>query len=257
MKKWISILLLILISVSLLTACDKINKEDKMNTKEFNLTGFSSVEVGGAFYAEIIQGDSFGVSVTADDFPHIRVEVVGNTLKIGRQGIEWFAPFHSQPRARITMPAIIGVMFSGASKGSFQNFVSSEDLTVTVSGASHLEANNISSGNIKIEVNGASGLEGEIKGAGNAVIEATGASKLELSGTANDLDLEVSGASRAELAQFTVQAANVKISGASNGTVNLNGKLDANVSGASNLYWTGTPIMGDIQTSGASNLRRK
>jgi len=59
------------------------------------------------------------------------------------------------------------------------------------------------------------------------------------------------------LGKFPTQNADVEISGASNGTINLNGKLNADVSGASNLYWSGTPIMGDIQTSGASNLRRK
>lgn len=233
------------------------NKEGNMKTKEFSLSGFTRVDVSGAFNVEIIQGDTFSVSVTADDFPHTRVEVVRDTLRIGRQGIEWFAPFHGQPTARITMPALYGVAFSGASKGSIQNFVSTEDLTVKVSGASNLEARNVSAGNIEIEVSGASTLTGEIKGAGNAKIEATGASKLELSGMANGIDLEVNGASKVELSKFPVKNANIGISGASNSTVNLNGKLDANVSGASNLYWLGTPIMGDIQTSGASNLRRK
>lgn len=256
MKKWIPVTLLTITTLSLLAGCNN-SKEDNMATKEFNLSGFTRVEVGAAFYAEIIQGDTFKVSVTADDFPHIRVEVVNDTLKVGRQGIEWFAPFHSQPKAIITMPILNGVSFSGASRGSVQNFVSKENLDVIVSGASHLEARNISAGEIGIEISGASGLIGDIKGTGNAKIEVTGASKLELTGTAQDVDLEVNGASRAEMSKFTVQAANVEISGASNSTINLNGKLDANVSGASTLYWSGSPIMGNIQTSGASNLRRK
>jgi hypothetical protein len=78
-----------------------------------------------------------------------------------------------------------------------------------------------------------------------------------MEGAANNITLKTTGASKAELGKFPTQNADVEISGASNGTINLNGKLNADVSGASNLYWSGTPIMGDIQTSGASNLRRK
>ena len=88
-KKWVTAILLMLVVGSLLVGCDE-NKEDNMTTKEFNLSGFTNVEVGGAFDVEIVQSDTFSVSVTADDFPHIRVEKVNNTLVIKRQGIEWF-----------------------------------------------------------------------------------------------------------------------------------------------------------------------
>ena len=255
-KKWVTAILLMLVAGSLLVGCDE-NKEDNMTTKEFNLSGFTNVEVGGAFDVEIIQSDTFGVSVTADDFPHIRVEKVNDTLVIKRQGIEWLAPFHSQPRARISMPSLADFTLSGASKGKIQNFNSANNLSVTVSGASHLEALNISAGSIQTEITGAASLTGDIKASNDAKLEVTGASKLDLEGAANNITLKVNGASKAELSKFPTQNADVDVSGASSGTINLNGKLNANVSGASNLYWSGTPIMGDIQTSGASNLRRK
>jgi predicted secreted protein len=233
------------------------NREDKMATKEFNLRDFTRIEVSGAFDVEIIQSDSFDVSVTADDFPHIRVETVNDILRIRRQGIEWLAPFHSQPKARIAMPILYEVTLAGASKGKVQNFKSSNDFAVAISGASHLETFDISVNNITIELTGASNLTGAIKSSDTSKFEVSGASKFELTGESNNIKLEVSGASRAELSQFPTQNADVKISGASSGTINLNGKLNANISGASNLYWVGTPIMGDIQTSGASNLHRK
>jgi hypothetical protein len=218
-----------------------------MSTKEFNLNGFTSVEVGGAF----------GVSVTADDFPHIRVETINDTLIIRRQGIEWFAPFHSLPKVAILMPTLSGITLSGASKGKILNFDSPNELVITVSGASHLEADNISARSLKIEVTGAASLTGVIKAGDDAKFDVSGASKLDLAGAANNITLKTSGASKAELIKFSIQNADIEISGASNVTINLNGKLNARVSGASNLYWSGTPIMGDIQTSGASNLHRK
>jgi hypothetical protein len=241
---------------SLLVGCD-VNKEGNMTTKEFNLNGFVNVEVGGAFDVEIVQSDTFSVSITADDFEHLRVEKVSDTLMIKRQGIEWFSPFHTQPKAKISMPTLAEVTMSGASRGKVQNFKSTNDLSITVSGASHLEANNISAGNLKVEVTGAASLAGDIKADNDAKFEISGASKLDMEGAANNILLKVTGASKVELGNFPTQNVDVEISGASSGTINLNGKLNANISGASNLYWSGTPIMGDIQTSGASNLHRK
>ncbi len=257
MKGKIPIVLGFILVGGLLAGCRVNAEEGHMTTREFNLTDFNKVEVGGAFQVEISQSDTFNVSVTADDFPHIRVEKSGDTLIIRRQGIEWFAPFHAQPRAKVTLPKLVELTVSGASKGTFSNFQSTDDLAVTVSGASHVEAVNIAAGYTTVEVSGAATLTGNIKSNNDSRFEISGASHVELTGGANNLKAKVSGASRVDLGQFPVQNADVEVSGASNGTINLNGKLDANVSGASNLYWSGTPIMGDIQTSGASNLRRK
>jgi hypothetical protein len=228
-----------------------------MPGKEFNLNGFTSVEVGGAFEVEIVRSDSFSVNVTAEDFTHIRVENINGALIIRRQGIEWFAPFHGRPRVAIMMPALSGVTLSGASKGKVLNFDAAGELRMEVTGASHLEVRGLSSRSLDFEVTGASTLTGEIKAGEDAKFRISGASTLELVGAANNIKLKASGASRMELTQFSIQNADVEISGASNVTLSLNGKLNANVSGASNLYWLGSPIMGDIQTSGASNLRRK
>ena len=48
----------------------------------------------------------------------------------------------------------------------------------------------------------------------------------------------------------------IGLSGASDGTVNLTGTLDADVSGASKLRYYGNPTMGDIETSGASSIKK-
>jgi len=78
-----------------------------------------------------------------------------------------------------------------------------------------------------------------------------------LEGSANDVVVEADGASRVKLAGFTVNNADVSLGGASNGTVNLSGKLDADLSGASKLEYMGEPRMGTINTSGASTLSKK
>ena len=228
-----------------------------METKEFDLKGFSGIEIGGAFKADIVRSDSFRVTVTADDFTHIRVEKADNSLIIRRQGIQWFAPIRSRPTATVTLPILTELDISGASDVKLENFQSDNNLTITLSGASHIEANDISAGRIEANVIGASTLNGSIKAAKDALFDLSGASKMDLKGTGTGMTLKVSGASKAELSQFPVQNAGLNISGASSAFVNLDGRLDADVSGASKLYWSGSPTMGDIKTSGASNIRQK
>jgi len=255
--KAISVILPLAIAGIILSGWANIDREATMAAKEFDLMDFTGIDIGGAFEFEIMQADSYKVTVIADDFLHMRVEKQNNTLVIRRQGIEWFAPFHSQPKIIVSAPALSELNISGASHGKIENFHSDKDLSITLSGASHMESRNVSAGKLELKVTGASGLSGDMKTAGDSRMETSGASGIELSGTGTNVVMKVNGASKALLGQFPLQNADLEISGASNVTINVNGKLDANVSGASNLVWSGTPIMGDIQTSGASSLRRK
>lgn len=228
-----------------------------METKNFELKGFTKITVGGAFNVDITRADSFKVSVASDDFSHTKIEENNGTLVIKHQGIDWLGPFHKRPQATVTLPSLTELNISGASTGKFQNFQSDGDLTLELSGASQLEARTVQAGKLTVKVSGASTLTGDVKTIGNADIEVSGASKVEFAGAGTQLEMKVNGSSKVELGQFPVRDANLKISGASHVFVNLNGKLDANVSGASSLLWSGTPVMGDIQTSGASKLQRK
>ena len=51
--------------------------------------------------------------------------------------------------------------------------------------------------------------------------------------------------------------ANVILSGASRATVDLDGRLDASVSGGSHLLYTGEPTLDAINTSGGFTVERK
>ena len=134
------------------------------------------------------------------------------------------------------MPELNGLTVSGASHGDIYDFTSTEDLDITVSGASSVTGDII---------------------AGNVEFDISGASTIQLEGSANDMVASASGVSSFNLDDFTVNNADVNFSGASSGTVNLDGRLDADLSGASKLWYIGEPTMGDINTSGASTLSKK
>ena len=204
-----------------------------MRTQTYDYTDFTRVDVGYAFRVEITQSDSYSISITAPEnlFPHIQVSKEGETLKIG---LAQPAPIRGA-KAEIAMPDLRALNFSGATKGTITGFSSSNDINLDLSGASN--------------------LAGDIQ-AGDAAVMLSGASRVELEGSAKDININASGASRVNLSRFPVNNAQVLLSGASTGTVNLNGRLDADLSGASKLSYIGEPTMGNINTSGASTLSK-
>jgi hypothetical protein len=207
-----------------------------LETEEYAFANFTRVEISSAFEFEIKQSSSYSINVTADDnvIDYVQVSQDGQTLRI-RLGTVPSLRLVTL-RASVAIPQLHGLTVSGASRGTVSDFSSSEGLNITVSGASRVTGD-ITAGDVKFDI--------------------SGASTIQLEGSANDMVASVSGASRFNLGDFTVNNANVNFSGASSGTANLNGRLDANISGASTLLYIGEPIMGTINISGASTLRQK
>ncbi|MGB6873146.1 MAG: head GIN domain-containing protein [Dehalococcoidia bacterium] len=228
-----------------------------LDTEEYAFTNFTKVEISTAFEFEIKQSSSYSINVTADDnvMDYVQVSQDGQTLKI-RLGPRRLLGSVTL-RASVTMPQLSDLTVSGASRGTVSDFTSTEDLNITVSGASRGDIYDLSSTeDVNIKVSGASRVTGDIT-AGNVEFDISGASTVQLEGSANDMVASVSGASRLNLDAFIVNNANVNFSGASSGTVNLNGRLDADLSGASKLWYIGEPTMGTINTSGASTVSKK
>jgi hypothetical protein len=88
-------------------------------------------------------------------------------------------------------------------------------------------------------------------------IDASGASRMELDGSGRDLLLTASSSSNVSMPNFTFNNAGIKLSGASKGDINVNGKIDIDLSSSSSLVYSGNPILGNVQINGASHLTHK
>ena len=86
--------------------------------------------------------------------------------------------------------------------------------------------------------------------------KASGASKLILTGQADTLDINASGASSVRAQRLVAQTVNSKLSGASKASVHAAQSLSAKDSGASGLKYSGTPQHKSFKTSGASRIDR-
>ena len=258
MKKVIvAVLVVVLLTSGLLAGCGAgVTGSGKLKTEEYNYSGFDQVEISSAFEVEIVQSSSYSVVVTVDDnlLKYVDVSKEGETLKIGLKTATLLGP--KTLKAKVTMPQLSSLDLSGATHGSVSGFSSKESLDIEVSGVSSIELVNISAGTVKFDVSGASKITGDIN-AGNTKFDIGGASTVQLEGSANDIVATVDGASRFNLGGFTVNNANVSLSGSSTGTVNLSGRLDADLSGASKLGYIGEPTLGRMSITGASTLNKK
>jgi hypothetical protein len=206
-------------------------------TEMMSFSDFTALEAGSAIQVNIVRSDTFSVKITAGEriFDRIRVTQTGETLKIEVTPGIFFGTFDA--KAEITMPMLSSLELSGATKGTVDGFSSTEQFSASLSGASLLEMTNFDLGDVDFEL--------------------SGASHLISSGTGGDLVSEVSGASNLDLTNFHVNDANVILSGASHVTINLDGRLDVQASGLSNLEYIGEPTLGTINTSGGSNVNKK
>lgn len=250
-------LMLILLLISCTGAPFGVTGSGKTETRKFDHTGFTKLDIGAAFEYDVSRADTYAISITLDDnlFQYLDIEESDDTLHI-RFKPQASIRFDATHKASIAMPDLRGLDGSGASKGKVSGFNVTHPLKISLSGASSLSAENIKAGDTELEISGASKLAGGLTAA-QLKINLSGASQLELKGTATDIEIEASGASAARLDDFAIVNADVNLSGASNATIRISGRLEGELSGASKLLYIGNPTLGKMNTSGGSSFGQK
>jgi hypothetical protein len=205
--------------------------------RNYEITGFDSIDAGSAFDVSISRFDLFKVSVTADDnlFDSIIVEKRGNSLYIGMKPMS----FVGRPtlKATVSLPDLKRLSLSGASQA-------------TLTGVS-------SAGDVSFDLSGASIIYGQLTAKGIMAVNASGASQCSFTGSAGgDALINCSGASFVNLPEFTLTNTRVNLSGGSRATVNASGKLDVDLSGGSRLRYLGNPTVNTINVSGGSTIEK-
>jgi hypothetical protein len=258
MKRLLAGLAVLLVLPLLFVGCSK--NYGPVTSKNYEFTDFTRVEISSAFEVEIIQSNAWSITIEAQEqlFENLNVVKTGDTLEINLKWAwgDWVSSWgFKRAKARITMPDLTGLNLSGASKGSITGFKSAHDADILVSGASTLKMD-IEAAGTELVVSGASRIDGSVK-ATNLRMEISGASRVTLSGSADDLIVEASGASTVALEGLPAQDIDIELSGASRGTVSPGNTMKVNLSGASNLTYMGNPELEAIEISGASTIHKK
>jgi hypothetical protein len=227
-----------------------------LETRDYDFSDFRRLSVSHAFQLDISRDDDYRVSATLNEnlFEYFDISQSGDRLVIRmRRGFNYY---RSTREIVITMPELVEIEFSGATSANVAGFASGDDIRIGLSGASNLEIDGWRAGDARIGASGASRVIGEMDIA-DGDFDISGASTVDLSGSGNELDLGVSGAGSARLGDFFLRAANARLSGASNGSLDVSGRLSIAISGASVLYYSGDPSIDLVEVSGGATLRQR
>jgi hypothetical protein len=296
MKKSIMFFVILLtLTAMLLAGCSAIfhtSGTGQIVEKTYDFKDFTNVEISNAYQYEITQSDNYSVVVSTPEslVDHLDIHISGNTLYIGMKFVLFSS---SNLKITITMPQLINLSVTGACDGTATGFDSNSNLEIYLSGASRLDAN-FKAGITKLDISGDSRITGNLTAAdteiilsgasdlnmtmqtGNTVITASGSSDIRgslqaadcqfnlsgastcnISGAAGKTVIAASGASDFNSSGFTAQTADVKLTGASDASIRVNGTMNVDISGASTLNYSGNPTIGKIDISGASKMSHK
>ena len=224
-------------------------------SRQYDYDGFSSLRVDNACAATVTRGDAFGVSVTVDDnlVKYLRVERDGGTLRIGLDPV---MNYHDATlKAEVTMPDLEGLEVTGGSTAAVAGFASDKALDLQLSGAGKVSLSGVRAGDVALDVSGGGGLTGELE-ARELAGEVSGAGKVGLEGSASRARLEASGAGALALSVFTVQDADLQLSGGARGAVRVTGTLNVEASGGARLDYYGAPTIGRMDVSGGAEVQK-
>jgi phage shock protein PspC (stress-responsive transcriptional regulator) len=202
----------------------------------FDFEGFQSVDVGSIFNTEILSGSDWDVVVSGRDrdLEDVVVKVTNGELNINfKKDISKWDRNRKEVKVHIIMPELESLDLSGAAKGKIYGF-DQHHMDINLSGASVTEMDvNLTEANIKL----------------------AGVSRLNLSGTGENLEATVSGASNLDAEDFMVDYAVVNVSGASKAWVHVNKELEIDASGGSSVRYSGDPMIRSDRSSGSSIIK--
>lgn len=188
-------------------------------SKQFPVSDFKKVDIGGAYSIIIRQGTEYSVTADSDNqenIDDIKVVVEDGVLRVKRN--REFNLFDHEKWERvglvITMPTVENLSLSGANKTLVTEFKDLPKLNVDISGASKTELN--------VFVDQLS-------------VNVSGASKATLRGSAKSAKLDAHGACKLTATEMNIQNADVNASGASKVELSHVPNLNKHASGASKI----------------------
>jgi hypothetical protein len=231
---------LVLVGILGMSSCTRervIVPSKKVITEDIYVADFDRLRVGSAFtvYVNFENHEDLSLEVNENLMEYVEAKVVNGELRIEledkvnlRRGAEL--------RAYVGAKYLDGLSASGASRIYLRDRLFASNLSIDVSGASRIK------GQIDTDFTDAN---------------VSGASDLDLEGSADEMELDASGASNVSGFGLTTNILDVDLSGASKAELTNEGEMTLRLSGASIFRYKGNGVIRSIETSGASKVQKK
>ncbi|HOI31465.1 MAG: DUF2807 domain-containing protein [Bacteroidales bacterium] len=199
-----------------------------------NVGNFTSLDISGAFEVFLVQGSTTEVVVEADEdiIDRIITKVDDHELNIYLKGT---VRSFKKMKVYITFNELEGIDLSGA---------------VQLTGGNNLQFNRLD-----LELSGACDVAFDLE-AQIIDLDLSGASKLKLNGNVENIKAECSGASKLHLVDLKAAHIDFDSSGASTAEFWVTESLNVDGSGASNVRYKGEPKTLNVNSSGATTVKK-
>lgn len=208
-------------------------------TRSFPLNNFHSVDLSLPAEIHVEYGRDWRVEIEADEeaFDDLAVFVEAGELRIEREGGDWWEWIFSGNEERgleirIAMPEIRHLDIAGAAEIKVEGF-SGGKLSIDVAGAAELMLN---------------GTFDEL------ICDLAGAGELTLTGGGRKLVLDIAGAAEVNARHYIADEVLVDAAGAIEAVVHARTRLVADISGAGELRYAGSPSEVKTDVSGTAEV---
>jgi hypothetical protein len=233
--------LILFVFITFLFACDPFDKHvipsDDVSSRNEHFEDYDMIDASSAFSVYVtFSEDEESIEIEANDNLHQYIEVkkTNNTLHVGLKNN---VSIRKSPTLNvfITTKLVNSYSASGASRFFIESPLTTEDVSVYLSGASKF------TGDLEVETLSA---------------DLSGASAINISGTSGVLSIEASGASVFKDYGFSTDNLDAEISGASSIHLTVNDNIRIEASGASSLRYKGAAVIQHHDLSGASSIKK-
>lgn len=148
------------------------------------------------------------------------------------------------------------IQSSGVSSISAHTLSVANELSLDVSGASHITIDTLRCQELELDCSGASSLNLSDLVVHNLEGDCSGASRIKMAGEADYIKLDASGASHINAASLVGRRGDLSASGASKVNIkSISDEISLKASGASKIHYNGTPKVVSMSSSGASTIK--
>lgn len=237
-------LIKIFIALVLVTGAGQTFANANVNSNEIqdrHLTGFHAVDVSGSFNVYITQGatESVKVEAPANIIRHIATEVRGGTLNIfSKDHFSWGNLFGGGNRKiviYVTIKDVNSIALTGSGDVFFKEGVNANTLRLALTG----------SGDINGKIN--------VK---TLVSDITGSGDIKVWGRADNSKVSVTGSGDYSGRDLVTVNAVAHVGGSGDASVNVNGNLEASVTGSGDVHYSGNPKSVSKSKTGSGSIEK-
>lgn len=258
MKNYLVAGLIGLVTVFVLTSCNKIKGSGPEVTEERSLEAYSAIAAEFPGDVLITYGNAYKLSIEGQQniIDELETVVTNNllTIKFKKNNIIKNA---DQLTVRITTPDIKSLRLNGSGNMMVHNTIESNQLSLSIYGSGNMHLAGVAAQELSTNITGSGNLDiGELSA---ELLDAsiTGSGDMEVNGgTVTDEKIKVTGSGNIELLSLRAANSEVQLTASGNVRIWVTDHLKVKITGSGSVYYKGEPSVDEVTITGSGRLKK-